>query len=133
MFERIRRGDDEERKKKILDKQCNPMYFQGVRTIMKSDSTGPQRFGQPWPDGPDVGGLHRFTNTAVPRFDGTGCWQQHLLGVSGYYEIERVVTRYGSPTVVCAPGWRGSAGGPITAGQNQRTLEGLRGRTVDIL
>ena len=46
---------------------------------MKSDSTGPQRFGQPWPDGPDVGGLHRITNTAVPRFDGTGCWQQHLL------------------------------------------------------
>ena len=65
--------------KKFLDKQCNPMYFQGVRTIMKSDSTGPQIFGQPWPDGPDVGGLHRFTNTAVPRFDGTGCWQQHLL------------------------------------------------------
>ena len=22
---------------------------------------------------------HRFTNTAVTRFDGTGCWQQHLL------------------------------------------------------
>ena len=21
----------------------------------------------------------RFTNTAVPRFDGRGCWQQHLL------------------------------------------------------
>ena len=33
----------------------------------------------PWPDGPDVGGPHRFTNTAVSRFDGTGCWQQHLL------------------------------------------------------
>ena len=46
---------------------------------MKSDSTGPQRFGRSWPDGPDVGGPHRFTNTAVPRFDGTGCWQQHLL------------------------------------------------------
>ena len=46
---------------------------------MKSDSTGPQRFGRSWPDGPAVGGLHRFTNTAVPRFDGTGCWQQHLL------------------------------------------------------
>ena len=55
------------------------MYVQGVRTIMKSDSTGPQRFGRSWPDGPDVGGPHRFTNTAVPRFDGTGCWQQHLL------------------------------------------------------
>ena len=65
--------------KKFMDKQCNPTYFQGVRTIMKSDSTGLQRFGQPWPDGPDVGGLHRFTNTAVPRFDGTGCWQQNLL------------------------------------------------------
>ena len=50
----------------FLDKQCNPTYFQGVRTIMKLDSTGPQRFGQPWPDGPDVGGLHIFTNTAVP-------------------------------------------------------------------
>ena len=46
---------------------------------MKSDSTGPQRFGQLWPDGPEVGGLHRLTNTAVPRFDRTGCWQQHLL------------------------------------------------------
>ena len=51
-------------KKQFLDKQCNPMYVQGVRTIMKSDSTGPQGFGRSWPDGPDVGGLHRFTNTA---------------------------------------------------------------------
>ena len=24
------------------------------------------------------GGKNRFTNTAVPRFDGGGCWQQHL-------------------------------------------------------
>ena len=63
----------------FMDKQCNPMYFQGVRTFRKSDSTGPQRFGLSWPDGPDVGGLHRFTNTAVPRFDGTGFWQQHML------------------------------------------------------
>ena len=46
---------------------------------MKSDSAGPQGFGQPWPDGPDVSKPQRFTNTAVPRFDGTGCWQQHLL------------------------------------------------------
>ena len=79
VFWRIRWGDDEERKKKNLDKQCNPMYFQGVRTISKSDSTGPQRFGRSWPNKPNVGGLHRFTNTAVPRFDGTGCWEQHLL------------------------------------------------------
>ena len=28
--------------KKCLNKQCNPMYLQGVRTIMKSDSAGPQ-------------------------------------------------------------------------------------------
>ena len=46
---------------------------------MKSDSAGPQGFGQPWPDGPDVSKPQRFTNTAFPRFDGTGCWQQHLL------------------------------------------------------
>ena len=53
--------------------------MQGVLTITKSDSAGPQGFGQPWPDGPDVSKPQRFTNTAVPRFDGTGCWQQHLL------------------------------------------------------
>ena len=64
------------KEKKYLDKQCNPMYIQGVWTIRKLDSTGPQRLGQPWPDG---GGPHRFTNAAVPRIDGTGCWQQHLL------------------------------------------------------
>ena len=56
-----------------------PMYAQGVRTIVKSDPTSHQRFGRSWPDGPDGGGPRRFTNTAVPRFDGTGCWQQHLL------------------------------------------------------
>ena len=50
------------KEKKILDEQCNPMYVQGVRTIMNSDPNGPQRFGRP----------HRFTNA-------TGCWQQHLL------------------------------------------------------
>ena len=26
-----------------------------------------------------MGEPHRFTNAAVPRFDGTGCWQQYLL------------------------------------------------------
>ena len=46
---------------------------------MSSASTGPRRFRRAWPDGPDVGGPHRFTNTATPRFDGTGCSQQHLL------------------------------------------------------
>ena len=56
-----------------------------------------------------------------------------ISGVSGYYEVERVVTRHDGPPVVCTPGWGGSAGGPINAGQNQRTLEGLRGRTVGVL
>ena len=65
--------------KNISDRQLNPMCVQGVRTFMNSASTGPRRFGRAWPDGPDVGGPHRFTNTAAPRFDGTGCWQQHLL------------------------------------------------------
>ena len=49
-----------------------------------------------------------------------------FVGVPGYYEVEWVVTRYGGLTVVCTPGWRGIAGGPINARQNQRTLEGLR-------
>ena len=46
----------------------------------------PRRFGRAMSDGPDVGGGHcddgrgrRFTNTAIPRFNGTGCWQQHIL------------------------------------------------------
>ena len=65
--------------KKKLDRQYNPMYVQGVRTFMNSASTGPRKFIGAWPDGPDVGGPHKFTNTAAPRFDGTGCWQQHLL------------------------------------------------------
>ena len=38
-------------------------------------------------DGPELGGGHsfddgrgrRFTNTAIPKFDGTGCRQQHIL------------------------------------------------------
>ena len=36
VFGWITRGDDEERRKKILDRQCNPMYAQGVRTFMNS-------------------------------------------------------------------------------------------------
>ena len=55
------------------------MCVQGVRTFINSASTSPRRFGRAWPDRPDVGGQHRFTNTTAPRFDGTGCWQQHLL------------------------------------------------------
>ena len=51
----------------------------GVRTSQNSGSTGSRRFGRAWSDGPDAGGPRRFTNTAVPRFDGTGCWQQHIL------------------------------------------------------
>ena len=41
------------------------------------------------------------------------------VGVSSYYEVERVATGYNSLTVVCTSGWGGSAGGPI-AGQNYR-------------
>ena len=29
----------------------------------------------------------RFTNTAVPRFDGRGCWQQHLLIVQAIVKL----------------------------------------------
>ena len=42
----------------------------------KSDLAVPQTFRQPGQNGsrPRI-----FTNTAVPRFDGTRCWEQHLL------------------------------------------------------
>ena len=96
------------REKKFLDKESNPMYFEGVRTIRKSDLAGPQGFDQPWPDGPDGSGPHIFTNTAVPRCDGTRCWQQHLL----------VLQAIAKPAgVVCAPGWGSSSGGTVNAGQ----------------
>ena len=61
------------------DQRLNPKCVNGARTSQNSGSTGPRRFGRAWSDGPDAGGPRRFTNTAVPRFDGTGCWQQHLL------------------------------------------------------
>ena len=64
---------------KISDRRLNPKCVNGVRTSKNSGSTGPRRFGRAWSDGPDAGGPRRFTNTAVPRFDGTGCWQQHIL------------------------------------------------------
>ena len=97
------------------------MGVHGVETLMNSASTGLRRFGRAWPDGPDVGGQHRFTNTATPRFDGTGCWQQHLLVFRA--EIERVVDGYGGPTVVRTSRWGGVAGRSINAGQGQGTLE----------
>ena len=64
------------RKKKSLIEDNNPMYFEGVGTIGKSDSAVPEMLGQPGQDGsrPRI-----FTNTASPRFDGTRCWEQHLL------------------------------------------------------
>ena len=66
-------------KKNSLDQHFNPIRMNGVRTSHNSESTGSRRFGRAWSDGPDAGGPRRFTNTAVPRFDGTGCWQQHIL------------------------------------------------------
>ena len=66
-------------KKIISNQQINPNLVNGVRTSQNSGSTGPRRFGWAWSDGPDAGGPRRFTNAAVPRFDGTGCRQQHIL------------------------------------------------------
>ena len=62
--------------KKFLVEDNNPMYLEGVRTIGKSDSAVPQTLVQP---GQDRSRPRIFTNTAVPRFDGTRCWEQHLL------------------------------------------------------
>ena len=62
--------------KKSLVEDNNPMFVEGVGTIGKSDSAVPQKLGQPGQNG---SGPRIFTNTAVPRFDGTRCWEQHLL------------------------------------------------------
>ena len=42
--------------------------------MKKNRSAGMRSWWQKWHQGEEP-----FTNTAVPRFDGGGCWQQHLL------------------------------------------------------
>ena len=67
--------------------RINPDLATGNRTPRKPGWARPRRLGQALSGRPDVESGHscddgrgrRFTNTAVPRFDGTGCWQQHLL------------------------------------------------------
>ena len=53
----------------------------GVRRGWSSPSYGKKR-GRPTgarsPDSSTIRTWGRFTNTAVPKFDGDGCWQQHL-------------------------------------------------------
>ena len=119
--------------KKFLDRQCNPMYFQGVGTIMKSDSTGPRRFGRPWPDGPDVGRLHRFTNTAVPRFDGTGCWQQHLLVFQAIPKSNGWSSDTAALQLLAHLDGEALQVALLMPDRIRETLEGLCGRTVSVL
>ena len=64
------------RKKKSLVEENNPMFVKGGETIAKADSAIPQTSSQAGQDG---SGPRIFTNTAVPRFDGTRCREQHLL------------------------------------------------------
>ena len=64
------------KKKKSLVEDNGPIDLERVRTMGKSDLAVSQMLGQPGQNGsrPRI-----FTNTAVPRFDGTRCWEQHLL------------------------------------------------------
>ena len=59
--------------------RINPDLATGSRTSKQSGWARPRRLGQALSGGSDVIGGRRFTNTAVPRFHGMGCWQQHLL------------------------------------------------------
>ena len=70
------------------DRRINPNLRRGTGLRRCHDGSGLGDSDGPCPsDGPDVGGgdtwdngrERRFTNTAVPRFDGTGCWQQHIV------------------------------------------------------
>ena len=58
------------RKKKSLVKDIAPTDLGRGRTIGKLDVAVSR---------PNESRTRIFTNTAVPRFDGTGCWEQHLL------------------------------------------------------
>ena len=74
-------------KKKILKERHYPGLATGNRTSKQSGWARPRRGGKALSGDSDVldrhdcdDGMGRcFTNTAVPRFDGTGCWQRHLL------------------------------------------------------
>ena len=63
-----------------------PVIWSGVGT-KKTGQVRSRWVGQDLSEMPDSGVGHthdnrtgsRFTNTAVPSFDGRGCWQQHLL------------------------------------------------------
>ena len=68
----------------------NTYYYIRYNLVPDSEEdrlTRPRGVEQALSDMPDVdigrngdnGRGRRFTNTAVPRFDGRGCWQQHLL------------------------------------------------------
>ena len=67
--------------------RLDPGLVVGGRTQRKTDWARHRGVAQALSDMPDVDIEHsgdngrgrRFTNTAVPRFDGMGCWQQHLL------------------------------------------------------
>ena len=58
------------RKKKYLVEDSGPTDLGRVRTMGKSDLTVSL---------PNGSRTRIFTNTAVPRLDGTRCWEQHLL------------------------------------------------------
>ena len=67
----------------------------GSRTLRKPGWIRPRRFGRAMSDGPELGGGHsfddgrgrRFTNTAIPKFEGTGCRQQHILIVKAIVRL----------------------------------------------
>ena len=67
--------------------RLDPDHSIGGQTQKKTGQVRSRWFGQDLSEVPDSGVGHthdnrtgsHFTNTAVPRFDGRGCWQQHLL------------------------------------------------------
>ena len=74
-------------RKQILPERHNPDLVTGSRTSKQSGWARPRREGKALSGESDVFDDHncddgrgrRFTNTAVPRFDGTGCWQRNPL------------------------------------------------------
>ena len=74
-------NEDTEKQKGESSKRRNPRWktitlclSMGVRQLRSRTRPSLRRLA-----GQDGSGPHILTNTAVPRFDGTRCWEQHLL------------------------------------------------------
>ena len=66
----------------------------------------------------------RFTNMAVPRFDGGGCWQQHLQIIQAIVKSIGWSEGTAALQLFRTPGWRGLRCGLADPGGGEGKLGG---------